>query len=84
LRQLLVARDFKKHQTVIFSPVNDIFNVMKAAVGNKHQVVVKIVKQLDELMVRDPYEPSQQSMIEEDSFEIPRPSYLDMEVSINS
>ncbi len=69
---------------MIFSPVNDIFNVMKAAVGNKHQVVVKIVKQLDELMVRDPYEPSQQSMIEEDSFEIPRPSYLDMEVSITT
>ncbi len=26
---------------------------MKAAIGNKHQVVVKIIKQLDDKMIRD-------------------------------
>lgn len=26
---------------------------MKAAIGNKHQVVIKIIKQLDDKMVRD-------------------------------
>ena len=36
-----------------FLPVNDIFNVMKAAIGNKHQTIIKIVKRLDhDLMVR--------------------------------
>ena len=52
----MVCRDFKKSNVLQFSPVNEIFNVMKAAMGNKHQVIVKIVKQLDETMVRDPYE----------------------------
>ena len=36
-----------------FQPVNSIFNVMKACMGDKHQVVIKIVKQLDSQMVRD-------------------------------
>jgi hypothetical protein len=59
LRQLLVSRDFKQqiHHShsakVCFEPVNDIFNVMKAAIGSKHQVVIKIIKQLDDKMVRD-------------------------------
>ena len=36
-----------------FLPVNDIFNVMKAAIGNKHQTIIKIVKRLDhDLMIR--------------------------------
>jgi hypothetical protein len=36
-----------------FEPVNKTFNVMKACISNSHQLVVKIVKQLDDLMVRD-------------------------------
>ena len=77
-----MARDFKKHQSSVqFIPVNDIFNVMKAAIGNKHQVVVKIVKQMDELMVRDPYEESSE-INEELSIEIPRPTCLDLGVEI--
>ena len=56
LRQLLVCKDFKKNNQIEFTPVNEVFNVMKAAMGNKHKVIVKIVKQLDESMVRDPYE----------------------------
>ncbi len=54
LRQLLVCRDFKNQNEITFEPVNEIYNVMKAAIGNKHQVVIKIVKQLDELMIKDP------------------------------
>jgi hypothetical protein len=56
LRQLLVCRDFRKHLSggvsgsgsgggqLRFQPVNDVSNVMKAAIGGKHQVVIKIVK----------------------------------------
>jgi hypothetical protein len=51
-----VCRDFK-NTSVNFKPVNETFNVMKAAIGDKHQVVIKIVKQLDDLMVRDPFIP---------------------------
>jgi len=36
-----------------FEPVNDISNVMKAAIGNKHQAIIKMVKKLDhDLMIR--------------------------------
>ena len=36
-----------------FEPINSIFNVMNGAMGNNHQVIVKMVKSLDcELMVR--------------------------------
>jgi hypothetical protein len=61
MRQLYVCRDFasalsKNDQTMNlleFLPVNDIFNVMKAAIGNKHQTIIKIVKRLDhDLMIR--------------------------------
>jgi hypothetical protein len=51
---------------------------MKAAIGNKHLVVVKIVKQMDELMVRNPYEEIEATIDEEEMLEIPRPSCLDM------
>jgi hypothetical protein len=57
MRQLQVSKDFKKgtgQGLLQFTPVNDAFNVMRAGIGSKHQVAVKIVKQLDELMVRDP------------------------------
>jgi len=36
-----------------FEPVNMIFNVMNASMGDRHQVVLKIVKQLDNMMIRD-------------------------------
>jgi hypothetical protein len=36
-----------------FEPSNQIFNVMKASMGDRHQVVLKIVKQLDNMMIRD-------------------------------
>lgn len=36
-----------------FEPVNDIFNVMNAAIGNKHCAIIKIVKKLDfDLMIK--------------------------------
>ena len=52
-----VCRDFKsklsKNDSIQFEPVNDISHVMKAAIGNKHQAIIKIVKKLDsELMTR--------------------------------
>ena len=62
---------------------------MKAAIGNKHQVVIKIVKQLDDLMIRDPsISPvSIENSFEEDldPFEIPMPScaLMDMGVSVS-
>ena len=86
LRQLLVCKDFKKHNQIEFTPVNEIFNVMKAAMGNKHQVIVKIVKQLDETMVRDPYE--EEASLEgvddgeEEMGEIPIPSSSMMEMGV--
>ena len=44
MRQLYVCRDFKSHLSkndqsmsqLTFEPFNDISNVMKAAIGNKH------------------------------------------------
>ena len=79
LRQLLVCRDFKKSNILMFQPVNETFNVMKAAIGNKHQVVIKIVKQLDDLMLRD--------ITLDDtnlpSFEIPVPSSCLLGLSLN-
>ena len=58
MRQLSVCRDFKskltKNDSIEFVPVNDICHVMKAAIGNKHQAIIKIVKKLDqELMTRN-------------------------------
>jgi hypothetical protein len=36
-----------------FEPVNDIFNVMNAAIGNKHCAIIKIIKKLDfDLMIK--------------------------------
>jgi hypothetical protein len=61
MRQLYVCRDFQSNLSkndqsssqLVFAPVNDIFNVMKAAIGNKHQAIIKIVKRLDQdLMIR--------------------------------
>ena len=53
---------------------------MKAAIGNKHQVIIKIVKQLDSLMIRDPYEEVEKNTEEElEPFELPVPSCLMME-----
>jgi hypothetical protein len=81
-----VCKDFKKHNQIEFTPVNEIFNVMKAAMGNKHQVIVKIVKQLDETMVRDPYE--EEGGVEgmddgeEEMGEIPIPSSSMMEMGV--
>ena len=60
MRQLYVCRDFKPKLSkndqsisqLTFTPVNEIFNVMKAAIGNKHQAILKMVKKLDqELMI---------------------------------
>lgn len=58
MRQLFVCKDFKSklhhnNEHITFEPVNEIFNVMKAAIGNKHQIVIKIIKQLDDKMMRD-------------------------------
>lgn len=82
-----MCKDFKKHNQIEFTPVNEIFNVMKAAMGNKHQVIVKIVKQLDETMVRDPYE--EEAGVEgvvdgeyEEMGEIPIPSSSIMEMGV--
>jgi len=91
LRQLLVSKDFKQqiHHNhsgkICFEPVNDIFNVMKAAIGNKHQVVIKIIKQLDDKMVRDINERSEESFIKTDEIDIPLPSscLLDMGISVS-
>jgi len=47
---------------------------MKAAIGEKHQVVIKIVKQLDDLMVRDPSIPMESSRRSSDELDIPIPS----------
>ena len=86
---MLLSRDFKQQihhshsANVCFEPVNDIFNVMKAAIGNKHQVVIKIIKQLDDKMVRDINEQRDcdEGVVPED-LDIPIPSscLLDMGV----
>ena len=66
MRQLYVCRDFKlklnkkqkegqhvSSSQLTFEPINDTFNVMKAVMGERHQVIIKMVKRLDgELMVR--------------------------------
>jgi hypothetical protein len=61
MRQLYICKDYltklskndQTHSKLIFTPVNEIFNVMKAAIGNKHQTIIKIVKKLDvDLMIR--------------------------------
>ncbi|CDW89302.1 isoform c [Stylonychia lemnae] len=92
LRQLLVCKDFKQkmhhnNENISFEPVNDVFNVMKAAIGQKHQVVIKIIKQLDDKMTRDinvKKEVMESSETIEDDFEIPMPSscMMDMGISI--
>lgn len=75
LRQLLVCKDFKNRNEIQFETVNEVYNVMKAAIGNKHQVIIKIVKQLDELMIRDPDEKQEKIDDEEmEPFEIPMPA----------
>jgi hypothetical protein len=59
---------------------------MKAAMGNKHQVVIKIIKQLDESMVRDPYEEEvNEEEEQEDLCEVPVPScsLIEMGVSVS-
>lgn len=51
MRQLYVCRDFKSKlskASLQFEPVNLIQNVMKATIGNKHQVIIKMVKKLDQ------------------------------------
>jgi hypothetical protein len=51
MRQLYVCRDFNAKvgkATMQFESVNLIQNVMKAAIGNKHQVIIKMVKKLDQ------------------------------------
>lgn len=55
---------------------------MKAAIGEKHQVVIKIVKQLDDLMVRDPEVPREASRRSSDELDIPMPSSCLLEESI--
>jgi hypothetical protein len=36
-----------------FEPINDIFNVMNAAISDKHFAIIKIVKKLDfDLMIK--------------------------------
>ena len=54
-------------------PVNDSFNVMRGSFSNKHRVVVKLTKKLDELMIRDVWHEKEESEGEED-FSIPVPS----------
>ena len=56
LRQLLVCKDphsEKNSGNLQFESVNTVFNVMSAAISDKHQVVLRMIKQLDALMVRD-------------------------------
>ena len=55
---------------------------MKAAIGEKHQVVIKIVKQLDDLMVRDPSVPREASRRSSDELDIPIPSSCLLEEGI--
>lgn len=57
MRQLFVCRDFKSKlsskASLQFDPVNLIQNVMKAAIGNKQQLIIKMVKKLDQdLMIK--------------------------------
>ena len=56
MRQLSVCRDFKsklsKHDQIQFEHCNDMCHVMKAAIGNKHQAVIKIVKKLDDSLMK--------------------------------
>jgi hypothetical protein len=66
--------------------VNETFNVMKAVSGGKHQVVIKIVKQLDDLMIRDVSVPRLDTSISHDyemDFAIPVPSSVLMEDGIS-
>lgn len=57
MRQLYYCKNYKnylsKNDELTFAPVNDVSNVMKASITEKHQVIIKIVKKLDhDLMVR--------------------------------
>ena len=71
-----MSRDFRTNNGgVEFQPVNETFNVMKAVIGPKHQVVIKIVKQLDDLMIRDVSTPRLDiSDAQPEDIEIPIPS----------
>ena len=58
MRQLFVCRDFKSKlsskASLQFEPVNLIQNVMKAAIGNKQQLIIKMVKKLDQDLMFKP------------------------------
>ena len=74
------------NENISFEPVNDAFNVMKAAIGPKHQVVIKIIKQLDDKMTRDinvMKEINKSNEYPEDDFEIPMPSSCMMDLGIS-
>jgi len=60
---------------------------MKATMGKTHQIVMKIVKQLDSLMVRDISQAPEQAPAGEDGelempFEIPVPTFATQEDEI--
>ena len=77
LRQLLVCKDFKSKLSngLTFTCANEVFNVMRATMGDKHQIIIKIVKELDPCMLRDIWVKKENEFPEED-FDIPVPSYL--------
>jgi len=70
LRQLFIC-DKINYNELSFKPCNEAFNVLKASFGSELKFVVKIEKELDELMVRDPFT----NISEEEDFFIPKPSY---------
>lgn len=64
---------------LVFEPVNHVFNVMSACMGEKHNVVIKIVKELDSTMVRDitvaPATETYQPEPPLDFLDIPKPTF---------
>lgn len=59
---------------------------MKANIGHKHQVVIKIVKQLDDLMIRNPsieQEQATEEMYPEPEIPMPSSCFMDMGVSMS-
>lgn len=64
---------------LVFEPVNNVFNVMKACMGDRHQVVIKIVKQLDTMMMRDINVPPMLELYQPepplDFLDIPKPTF---------
>jgi len=60
---------------LLFEPVNSIFNVMSAGISSKHQIICKMVKQLDFQMIRRPEELEIMQSVDEDPLFIPVPTF---------